>query len=247
MRKFEVVWSTGFVLGMFLSLCGCSRRSDVENTDWFKCAQKYDKAYSKMLMEMDRETLEKDLMDEVSKLREKFLQSRQPEQSEIVSVLRSPSRKLQRIGLAAMSLRLAQTDEVVEILFEFLQGQNREFRWYAVHALGELRPLEEAKRASWGRQLLEITRRERDVQIQMKEIFLLGELGCEEAIPFLTEQLMKEGEEYFGLRVVAYLSLWKMGGPFYDKVANYSSAEIRKAVEDLENRLGKKEKQLEKE
>jgi len=134
---------------------------------------------------------------EMDKLKQKFLRAKQPTETEIISVLRLPNRRFQRVGLAAMSLKPIETDQLTDILFEFLQDQDRDFRLYAVFSLKEFKKFPESRKAVLGKQFLEIIKKGKDAEVLVKGIPLLGKFPSEEAALFLTEQLMKGGKENF--------------------------------------------------
>jgi HEAT repeat protein len=175
----------------------------------------------------------------MSKMQQRFLRARQPTETEIISVLRSPNRRFQRVGLAAMSLKPIETDRLTDILFEFLQDRDRDFRLYAVFSLKEFKKFPESSKDALGKQFLEIITREKDIEVLSREIRLLAKFPSEAAVPYLTEQLTKEGENNRLLRYAAFEALKGMGNPFYDKAAeyvnNHGSPEIKKELSKREN------------
>lgn len=176
----------------------------------------------------------------MSKMKQKFLRTIQPEETEIISVLRSANRRFQRVGLAAMSIAPIETDQLTEILFEFLQDQDPEFRWYAIASLKKFTQFPESKKADLGKQLLEIVKNRKDNESSIEEISLLAKFPSEETALFLTEQLMKEGKEnrIRIFRYVALRALKEMGNSYYDKAAeyvnNHGGPEIKKELLEWE-------------
>jgi len=175
-----------------------------------------------------------------SKIGQRFLRARQPTEDEIISVLRSPDRRFQRVGLAAMSLKPIETDQLIDILFEFLQDQDRDFRYYAFSSLDKFTDFPKSKKAALGKQLLEIIKKEKDKGLYIQKFYLLAKVPSEEVSLFLTEQLMKEGEEKENvlLRLVAFKALKEMGDSYYEKAAEYvnkhGSPEIKKELLERE-------------
>jgi len=68
------------------------------------------------------------LIRDLDKSKHKYFQSIQPTEAEIISVLKSPNRRFQKVGLAAMSLKPIETDQLIDILLGFLQDKDVEFR-----------------------------------------------------------------------------------------------------------------------
>jgi len=175
-----------------------------------------------------------------SKIGQRFLRARQPTEDEIISVLRSPDRRFQRVGLAAMSIKPIETDRLIDILFEFLRDQDPECRWYAIVSLEKFTKFPESRKVSLGKQLLEIIKKEKDKGLSIQEYSLLAKAPSEEAALFLTEQLMKEGKERRILifRLMAFKALKKMGDSYYDQAAEYvnthGSPEIKKELSERE-------------
>jgi len=230
-----MIW---FVIGLSLFLSGCPFKSGVERKAWFRYASKYDQAWSKMAASGGA------LQDysKVFKMKQKFLRAKQPTETEIISVLRSPNRRFQRVGLVAMRLKPIETDQLIDILFEFLQDQDPEFRWYAIDSLDKFTKFPESKKADLGKQLLEIIKNEKDDVLPLPQRFtLLAKFPSEEAALFLTQQLMKEGKERRILifRLMAFKALKEMGDSYYDEAAEYvnkhGSPEIKKELLDFEN------------
>jgi hypothetical protein len=238
MRRISHLWyAVWFAIGVSLFVSGCPSKSGVEGKAWFRYASKYDQARSIMVANMaaDPNRFRQDYT-EVWKMQQKLLQAKQPTETEVISVLRSPDKRFQRVGLAAMSLKPLETDMVTDVLYEFLQDQNRDFRLYAVFSLKEF---PESRKVILGKQLLEIIRKEKDVELLSREMLLLGRFPSEDAVPYLTEQLVKEGVDNRVIRWSAFVALKKMGDSYYDKAAEYvnkhGSPDIKKELLDREN------------
>jgi len=240
MRKIHkicyVIW---LVVGLSLFISGCPFKSGVEGKAWFQYASKYDQEWSKMAASGGA------LQDynKVLKMEQKFLRAKQPTETEIISVLRSPNRRFQKVALVAMSLKPIETDQLTDILFEFLRvrDQEPEFRWYAMLSLDKFTKFPESKKADLGKQLLEIIKSEKDDALPLPQRFtILAKFPSEEAALFLTEQLMKEGKERRILifRLMAFKALKKMGDSYYDQAAEYvnkhGSSEIKKELLERE-------------
>ena len=233
-----------FVIGISLFISGCPLKSGVEGKAWFRYASKYDQALRKMTASGGA------LQDynKMNKMGQKFLRTRQPTEDEIISVLRSPDRRFQRVGLAAISLNPIETDHLIDILFEFLQDQDPEFRWYARVSLVKFTKFPESKRADWGKQLLEIIKNKEENELSIEEFLLLAKFPSKEAALLLTEQLMKEGKEnrIDIFRYAAFKALKEMGDSFYDEAAEYvnthGSPEIKKELLEQESRWLEKSK-----
>lgn len=241
MRKINNIWYViCLVVGLSLLITVCPFKSGVEGKKWFQYASKYDQARSNTIANdvAGKKSAIQDF-NKMSKIKRKFLRAKQPTETEIISVLRSPNRRFQRVGLAAMSLKPIETDQLIGILFEFLQDQDRDFRLYAVSSLDNITQFPESKKDILGRQLLEIIKNESDKGQLISEFNLLAKFPSEEAALFLTEQLMKEGEEKFMFRYFAFKALKEMGDSFYDEAAEYvnthGSSEIKKELMDWEN------------
>jgi hypothetical protein len=242
MRKINNIWyMIWFVIGVSLFISGCPFKSGVEGKKWFRYASKYDQAWIKTWASGGA------IQDynKTIKIRQKFLREKQPTETEIISVLRSPNRRFQRVGLAAMSIAPIETDQLTEILFEFLQDQDPEFRWYAISSLKKFTQFPESKKADLGKQLLEIIKTKKDNESSIEEISLLAKFPSEEAALFLTEQLMKEGKEnrIRIFRYVAFRALKEMGDSYYDEAAEYvnkhGSPEIKKELLEQEKLVEK--------
>lgn len=230
----EKMNKTWHAIWLFLFVLGCSSKSGVEETAWFDYALKYSQAQSKLAA---NKGAIRDF-NKMSKLKEKFLQSKQPTETEIISVLRSPDKRHQTAGLAAMSLRPIETYPLIEILFEYLQHQDPEMRWYAVESLEKFTRFPESKKTNIGEQLLQIVKTRKDNELTIQEFSLLAKFPSEEVAQFLTEQLMKEGKDNHAriFRYAAFRALKKMDNLYYDKAAeyvkNHGSPEI---IEELLN------------
>jgi HEAT repeat protein len=241
MRKINHLWFTiWFAIGVSLLVSGCPSKSGVEGKAWFRYASEYDQARSIMIADMATEPNRfRQDYTAVEKLKQTFLRAKQPTETEIVSVLRSPDKRFQRVGLAAMSIKPLETDMVTDILFEFLQDQDRIFRLYAVFSLKEFKEYPESRKVILGKQLLEAIKKENDADVLFQGIPLLGRFPDEKAVPYLTEQLAKEGKDNRASRYSAFVALKKMGNSYYDKAAEYvnehGSPEIKKELLDLEN------------
>ena len=234
-----VIW---LVVGLSLFNSGCPFKSGVERKAWFRYASKHDEARSKLIANaaVKKETAMEDLA-RMSKPKQKFLRAKQPTETEIISVLRSPNRRFQRVGLAAMYLKPIETDQLIDILFEFLRDQEPEFRGYAIGSLYKFTKFPESKKADLGKQLLEIVKTRRDNELAIQEISLVARFPSEEVVLFLTEQLMQEGEDdsMSIFRFVAFKALKEMGDSYYDEAAEYvnkhGSSEIKKELLEREN------------
>ncbi len=223
------------VVALSIFISGCPYKSGVEGEKWFQYASKYDQALRKM--SASKGAL-KDF-NNVLKTGEKFLQTEQPTEDEIMSVLRLPDKRFQRVGLAAMSLKPIETDQLTDILFEFIKDQDPELRWYARYALMKFSKFPESTRAERGEQLLEIIKSRAGKELSFEEMLVLAKFPSKEAAQFLTEQLLKEGKENKVFRVCAFRSLKEMGNSYYDEAADYvknhGSPEIKKELLDQEN------------
>jgi HEAT repeat protein len=241
MRKINHIWyAIWFVIGISIFILGCPFKSGVEGKTWFRYALKFDEARNiAMVNDAAKKGTAIEDLAEMDKLKQKFLHAKQPAEDEIISVLRSPNRRFQKVGLVAMSLKPIETNQLIDILFEFLQDQNREFRFYAVSSLlYEFTKFPESKRIGLGRQLLEIIKNEKDQELFIKKFSLFAKFPSEEAALFLTEQLMKEGEENYLYRNFAFNTLKEMGDSYYEKAAEYvnkhGSPEIKKELWERE-------------
>ena len=237
MRRIHKIWYViWLVVGLSLFLSGCSDKSGVEGKAWFQYASKYDQAMSEMWASGGA------LQDynKVLIIEQKFLRAKQPTETEIISVLRSANRRFQKIAVVAMSIKPIETDKLIDILFEFLQDQDPVFRWYTLESLVKFTKFPESKKSDLGKQLLEIVKTRKDNELSPREISLLGKFPSEEAALFLTELLVKKGEESHIriFRVVAFKALKKMGNSYYDEAAEYvnkhGSPKIKKEFLELE-------------
>jgi HEAT repeat protein len=234
MRKSNNIWHMiWLIIGISLFTSGCPFKSGVEGKAWFQYALKYDQALRKMAASGGSL---KDL-NKAYKMREKFLRSRQPTEDEIISVLRSPDKKQKKVGLAAMSLKPIETENLTDILFEFLKDQDPEYRWYARYALMRFTKFPESSKADRGKQLLEIIKSRPEKELSFEEMLVLAKFPSKEAAQFLTEQLLKEGKENKVFRVCAFRSLKEMGDSYYDEAAeyvnNHGSPEMKKELLDF--------------
>jgi hypothetical protein len=211
------------VLIYFISiavLSGCSVKSGVERKAWFKYASKYDQAMA-MMWESggDLEYYGKGL-----KIKQKYLRATQPTETEIISILRLPNRSFQRVALVAMSLKPIETDQLIDVLFEFLQDQDLYFRWYAMTSLDKFKKFPESRKAYLGEQLLEIVKKEKDDAFPLPMRFtLLARFPSEKVTVFLTEQMMREGKENRDrvFRYAAFIALKEMGDSYYGQAAEH--------------------------
>ena len=234
-----VIW---LVVGFSAFISGCPFKSGVEGKAWFRYASKYDRA--KNIAAANAVAKKGTFMQDsvrLNKIRQKFLRARQPTEKEIISVLRSPNRRFQRVALAAMSLKPIETEKLIEILFEFIEGQEPEFRCYAFLSLDKFTKFLETRKADLGKQLLEIIKNEKDDALPCPQRFtILAKFPSEEAVRFLTEQLMKEGKEKRTLifRLMAFKALKAMGNSYYDQAAQYvnkhGSPEIKEELLERE-------------
>jgi hypothetical protein len=228
MRKINKIWYVIYlVVGLCLFVAVWQLKSGVEANAWFRFASKYDQAMIKMWASGGA-------LGKVYKMEQKYLRAKQPTETEIISVLRSPSREFQRVGLVAMSIKPIETDQVIDILFEFLQEQDREFIWYALESLAKFTKFPESKKADLGEQLLEIMKNRKDSELSLREFSLLAKFPSKEAALFLTEQLMKEGKDSHIqiFKCCALRALKELGDSYYDEAAEYinrhGSPEIKK-------------------
>jgi hypothetical protein len=236
LRKTEnnwyVIW---FVVGISLFTSGCPYKSGVEGKAWFRYASKYVQAMHKM-------SASKGALKDYNRVYEsgeKFLQTEQPTEDEIISVLRSPNKNQKIVGLAAMSLKPIETENITDILFEFLKDQDPEVKWYARYSLMKFTKFPESTRADRGKQLLEIIKSRPEKDLSFEEMLVLGKFPSKEAARFLTEQLMKEGKENKVFRLCAFKSLKEMGDSYYDEAADYvknhGSPEIKEELKLRKN------------
>jgi hypothetical protein len=140
-----------------------------------------------------------------------------------------------------MSLKPIETDQLIDILFEFLRSQEPEFRWYAMLSLDKFTKFPESRKADSGKQLLEIIKNEKEDALPLRPRFsLLVKFPSEEAALFLTELLMKEEKEdrISASKIFAFDALKKMGDSYYDGAAEYvnkhGSPETKKELLELE-------------
>ncbi|MGB2807977.1 MAG: hypothetical protein WBC22_09560 [Sedimentisphaerales bacterium] len=243
LRKIHKIWYVIWIaIGISFFISGCPFKSGIEGKAWFQHASKYDQARSKMIANAaaKKETFTQDFT-RMDKMERKFLRAKQPTETEIISVLRSPNRRFQRVGLAAMFLKPIETDQLIEILFEFIQDQETEFEFYALLSLDKFTKFPESKKADLGKQLLEIVKtRRRDNEFYIQDYSLLAKFPSEEAALFLTEQLMKEGKGLIrAFRYTAFRALKEMGNSFYDEAAEYVN---KHGSPEIKEELRKREK-----
>jgi len=236
MRKINKIWSViWLVIGLSIFISGCPFKSGVEGESWFRCASEFDQARSKLIA--NEVAGKKSAIQDISKMsqiKQKFLRAKQPTETEIISVLRSPNRRFQRVGLVSMSLKPIETYQLIDILFDFFQDQDRDYRWYAVDAFLDFTNIPESKKNSLRKRLLETIKSEKNQELFIKKFSLFAKFPSKEAALFLTEQLMKEGKENRLYRSFAFRTLKKMGDSYYDEAAEYvnkhGSPEIKKEL-----------------
>jgi hypothetical protein len=207
-------------IGISLFIFGCMFKSGLEKKEWFRYAAKYDSQRQKL----DKSGGLIKYFSNMEKMRHKFLQSEQPSESEIISVLKSKDMRTQKIGLVAMSLKPIQTDQLADILIEFLQDQDFYFKQYACSALDQFAFFSESKKPQLEKQLLQIVKEEipkGKKGIAFQEFSLLAKVPSQETATFLEEQLIKEGKENRILRLAAFVALKKMGDSYLDRAAEY--------------------------
>ena len=246
MRKINEIWYViWFVIGISLFISGCSDKSGIEGKAWFRYASKYDQARKAQNIALANAVSKNEpvkvpweSLAKMSKIKQKFLRAKQPTEKEIISVLRSPNRKFQRVGLIAMYLKPIQTDQLIDVLFEFFQDQDRDFRRYAVYSFLDFTKIPELKKDSLGRRLLETIKNEKTPELFIRKFSLFAKFPSKEAALFLTEQLMKEGKENRVYRSFAFRTLKEMGDSYYDEAAEYvnkhGSPEIKKEFSERE-------------
>ena len=220
----------------FPFVSGCSDKPELEGDAWFRCAEKYDrvmtdmwasggtvKAYNTVLQIKQQylqtsQPSEIELLSMLLQIEQQYLQTSQPSETELVSMLRSPNRHFQRVALVAMSIKPIETDQVVDIVFEFVQDPDPVFRWYALESLAKFSTFSEITRAKLGERLLPIVKARKDEDLSPREFALLAKFPSEKTARFLTEQLMRDGEEIriSTLRYAAFRALKEMGAPYYD-------------------------------
>jgi hypothetical protein len=238
-KNIEICSAISLFIGLSLFASSCRAKPNIEKTVWFQRASQYDQARTRMLKNIGTSE-EKFVNDffETDKRKQQYLQAKQPTEEEIVSVLRSPNIRVQRVGLAAMSLRPIETAQVRNILFEFITHPDRDFRLYVVFSLEEFKS-PSLQSTELEQQLLELLKAEGDAEVLFQGIPLLGKFHIEEAVPYLTDQLMKEGDENVIFRFAAFVALKEMGEPYYAKAADYinryGSSEVRKDLSDREH------------
>jgi hypothetical protein len=149
MRKINKIWYVICLIALLsLSNTGCPSKSGTEQKEWFRYASEYDQE-SKKFVEKAIANEYSILVDDLAKSRkieQKFLRAKQPTETEIISVLRSPNRRFQRVGLVAMSIKPIETEKIIDILFEFLQDQDPEFMWCTVGSLAKFSKFPESRK-----------------------------------------------------------------------------------------------------
>ncbi|OHB51602.1 MAG: hypothetical protein A2Y12_01795 [Planctomycetes bacterium GWF2_42_9] len=180
----------------------------------------------------------------MNKIKHNFLRTSPPKESEIMWVFMSPNRELQKIGLAAMSLRPIETERIQRTLIEFLQDPNFYFKEYAFLSLNKFKENPADKNDAVRKRLLEIIKNEEGKgkgkgNISFREFLLLAKFPSQETALFLQDQLMKEGQENKIYRIAAFSALKKMGEPYFTKVLeyvkNHSTPEMKKELLEREN------------
>ncbi len=229
---YKIRYAIWLVAGLSLFISGCPFKSGVEGKAWFRCASKFDQARSDLANGFAGENSARRAWDRMEKMRNFFLEAKQPTEEEIISVLKSPNRRFQRVGLAAMSAKPIETEQIVDILFEFLQDDDRDFRYYAAYSLRNFTNIPESKKVSLGKQLLEIIKKEKDKGLSIMEFSLFAEFPSEEAGRFLAEQMVKEGEENLLYRHFAFNVLKEMGDLYYDEAKEYVNAHGSSEIKD---------------
>jgi hypothetical protein len=157
----------------------------------------------------------------MSKMAQKFRGGAQPTEDEIVSLLSSPDRNLQRVALAAMSLKPIETDRLIDVLFGFLDDGDYYFKAYALAALDEFTDFPQSQKPELGRRLLQIVRSRPRDDLMPEEVLLLARFPSQEAAVFLTDILITEGSDRRTqlFRFVAFKTLKQMGDSYYDQAA----------------------------
>jgi len=237
MRKIHRIWYVVcLVVGISLLITIYPFKSGVEGKAWFRYASKYEQVMSKMWASGGAIKY----FNKVLKMEQKFLRAKQPTETEIITVLRSANSRYQKVALVAMSIKPIETDQLIDILFEFLRDQDLELRWYALESLVKFTQFPESEKADLGEELLEIIETRKDNELSPREISLLAKFPSEEAAQFLTELIMKEGKET-RIRIfkhLAFRALKEMGDSYYDEAAEYvnthGSPEIKKELLDFE-------------
>ncbi len=227
---------TLFIIAASALISGCPNKSAVESKPWFKYASKYVKAMRKMSQSGGKLRY----YDKAYKIGEKFLQSQQPAEDEIITVLTSPVKEHKIAGLAAMSIKPIETDKVTDILFEFLKDKDWELRWFARCALWKFKDFPESRKDELGNRLLEIMNSRKANELSLEEIMLLQKFPSKESAHFLTEQIMREGNDVNTAiyKACSFQTLKRMGGSYYDDAADYirknGSPEIKEELSQRE-------------
>jgi hypothetical protein len=234
MRKSNEIWyAIWFVVAVSLFISGCPFKSGVEEKEWFQYASKLDQERKKTLAHMAANKGEF-IVDiaKIKKISQKLLRVRQPTETEIISALRSPNRRFQRVALVAMSIKPIETEKVMDILFVFFQDEDPEFRLHALLSLEQFSKIPESRKADFGKRLFEIIKTREDNELSPQELSSLAKVPSEEAAGFLTEQLMRDGEDIRLFRYCAFKALREMGDSYYNEAAEHvnkhGSPEIKK-------------------
>ena len=92
----KIRYVTWLVVGLSLFISGCPFKSGVEGKAWFRYASKYDQERNITIANaVAKNGLSGPLIEDLakmSKIKQKFLRAKQPTETEIISVLRSPNR-----------------------------------------------------------------------------------------------------------------------------------------------------------
>ena len=131
-----------------------------------------------------------------------------------------------------MSLKPIETEPIIDILMEFLQDKDDNYRWEACRSLNNFANFPESKKVLMGKQLLQIIKNEKDIGIAISGYSLLAKFPSEEAAQFLTEQLVKEGKENIWNRTIGFKALYEMGGSYYEKAAEYVNTHGSPEIKD---------------
>jgi hypothetical protein len=222
MKNISLSWCAFLltVIACCFLFAGCPPRAGIEKKAWFRYASDFDAARN---IAMANDASKKDTAMEdlarLEKLRQAFLQAEMPTEAEIVSLLRSPDRRLQKVGLVAMSLRPIQTEKVLTILLEYLQDKDFFYKVDAVYALGKFASF--PKSVDLERRLLMIAGNESQVGVLCFEIALLARFPSDEVAQYMMQELVKEGAESYIIRRSAADALKKMGDSYYQNALEY--------------------------
>jgi len=220
MKKINIILFIIFIIvGLSLFFGRSLFKSGVERKAWFQYASEYSQAMSKMWASGGA------LEDyyKTNRIGQIYLKTEQPNEEEMISVLRSQDRSMQIVGLAAMSIKPIETEKIIDILFDFMQNQDPELRWYARNSLLKIKNFPENKKDDLGKKLLDIIKNRKENELSVEEVSLLAKFPSKEAVSFLTDLFMKEGndENTRLFRVLAFRTLKEMGDSYYDKAAEY--------------------------